>query len=90
MTEVQQAAKYISGLKYPIQERVILHDVFSVDEPHNKALKIERLQNRASPFRYSTIFENSTSGEGVQLSSTMVARCQPISQPTRLHPHQQQ
>ena len=41
--EEQQAAKYISGLKYPIQERVILHDVFSVDEVYNKALKIERL-----------------------------------------------
>ena len=40
MTEEQQATKYISGLKYSIQERVILHDVFSVDEAHNKALKM--------------------------------------------------
>jgi len=46
MMEEQQAAKYISGLKYSIQERVILHDVFSVDEAHNKALKVERLQCR--------------------------------------------
>ena len=43
MTEEQQAAKDISGLKYYIQERVILHDVFSVDEVPNKDLKIERL-----------------------------------------------
>ena len=34
MTEEQQATKY--GLKYPIQEYVILHDVFSIDEVHNK------------------------------------------------------
>jgi len=46
MMEEQQAAKYISSLKYSIKERVILHEVFSVDEAHNKALKIERLQSR--------------------------------------------
>ena len=47
MTEEQQAAKYISGLKYPIQECVTLHDVFfSIDEAHNKALKVEILQCR--------------------------------------------
>jgi len=39
MTEEQQAIKYISGLKYPIQERVILHHVFSIDKAHNKSLK---------------------------------------------------
>jgi len=54
MTDEQQAAKYISGIKYPIQEHVILYDVFSVDEAHNKALKIERLQSRTPPFRYPT------------------------------------
>ena len=27
MTEEQQVAKYISDLKYSIQERVILHDI---------------------------------------------------------------
>ena len=43
MTKEQQATKYINGLKYPIQEHVILHDVFSIDEAHNKAMKIERL-----------------------------------------------
>jgi len=51
MSEEQQAAKYINGLKYSIQERVIFHDVFSVDEAHNKAMKIKRLQNRALPFK---------------------------------------
>jgi len=45
--------KDISDLKYLFQERVILHDVFSIDEAHNKAMKIERLQNRASPFKSS-------------------------------------
>ena len=35
----EQAAKYISDIKYTIQERVILHDVFSVDEAHNKSLR---------------------------------------------------
>jgi len=46
MTEEQQAVKYINGLKYSIQECVILHDVFSIDEADNKTLKIERLQYR--------------------------------------------
>jgi len=44
MTEEQQATTYISDLKYLIQERVILHNVFSIDETHSKVLKIERLQ----------------------------------------------
>ena len=30
---------------------MILHNIFSIDEVHNKAIKIERLQNRASPFK---------------------------------------
>jgi len=51
ITEEHQAVKYISGIKYSNQECVILHDVFSVDEAHNKALKIERLQSRAPLFR---------------------------------------
>jgi len=64
--------KYIRGLKYPIQEQVILYDVFSVNEAHNKALKIERLQSRAPPFRHSMLIEKSVSGTGVQPSSTTV------------------
>jgi len=51
MTNEQQTAKYISKLKYLIQERVILHDVFSIDEAYNKAMKIERLYSTAPPFR---------------------------------------
>jgi len=51
MTEEQQAAKYISTLKYHIQERVILHDVFSVDEAYKKVMKIKRLQNKDLPFK---------------------------------------
>jgi len=47
----EQAVKCTSGLKYPIQERVILHDMFSINEAHNKTMKIERLQNTASTFK---------------------------------------
>jgi len=54
ITEEQQAAKYINSLKYPIRERVIRHDAFSVDEAHNKAMKIERLQKRVSSFKSVT------------------------------------
>jgi len=68
MTEEQQAAKYISGLKYPIQEHMILHDVFSVDEAHNKTMKIEMLQNRASPFK--SVAEKTSSNTRTQQSST--------------------
>ena len=51
MMEEKQAAKYINGLKYPIQECVIFYDVFSIDEAQNKALMIERLQSRVPLFR---------------------------------------
>jgi len=44
--EEQQAAKYISNIKYPSQECVILHNVFSVNEAHNKVLKVERFQSK--------------------------------------------
>jgi len=74
MRKEQQATKYISGLNYSIQECVILHDVFSIDEAHNKALKIERLQSRAPPFRRPVPIEESASGTRVQLSSTTVDR----------------
>ena len=43
MTEEQQTIKLISGLKYSIQERVIFHDVFFIDETCDKVMKIERL-----------------------------------------------
>jgi len=68
MTEEQQASKYISGLKYPIQERVVLHD--------DKTLKIERSHNRAPPFRYLMPIEELTNGTGVRPSFTMVDRPQ--------------
>ena len=43
MSEEQQATKYIGGLKYTSQERVVLHNIFSVDEAHNLALKAKIL-----------------------------------------------
>ena len=79
MTEEQQAAKHINDLKYPIQEHVILHDMFSVDEAHNKAMRIERLQSRAPSFRRPSPIKESTSDIGVQSSPTTV---------DRLHVHQ--
>ncbi|XP_073100556.1 uncharacterized protein [Elaeis guineensis] len=42
-TEEQQAGRYLSGLKYSIQEKIGLQTVWSVDEAHNLALKVERL-----------------------------------------------
>jgi len=63
---------------------VILHNVFSIDEAHNKALNIERLQNRTSLFRRSRLIEKSTSGAGVQPSTTMVDQ-PPIRQSTNAY-----
>ena len=64
----EQVAKYISSLKYPIQERMILHDVFSADEAYNKAIKIKRLQNRTSHFK--SVAENTSTSTRTQQSST--------------------
>ena len=90
MTDEQQTVKYISGLKYPIQERVILHDGFIIDEAHNKAIKIERLHRRALPFRRPMLLEEPLGGEGIHPSSTSVD--QPPTQQTvkALVRHQQQ
>jgi len=54
------------------QERVILHDVFSIDKTRNKAMEIERQQSKAPPFRRPLSIEEPLGGEGVQLSSTTV------------------
>jgi len=62
MTEEQQTAKYINGLRYTIQERVAFHDVFSIDKAHNKAMKIERLQSRAPPSRRQLSIEDPIEG----------------------------
>jgi len=51
LTEEQQTTKYIHGLKYPIQELVTLQDLYSVDKAQNKTMKVERLQNKALPFK---------------------------------------
>ena len=67
-----QTAKYINGIKYPIQEHVILNDVFFMDEAHNKTMKIERLQSRAPPFRHPLSIEEPLGDEVVQPSSTKV------------------
>ena len=61
MMEELQAVKYINDLKYTIQKCVILHDVFSIDEAHNKALMIKRLQSWALSFRHPTLIEEITS-----------------------------
>jgi len=56
MTEEQLTVKYVNGLRYTIQERIALHSVFSVDEAHNKAMKIER-QSRTPPSRHQLSIE---------------------------------
>ena len=70
MTEEQQTAKYINGLSYTIQERVALHDVFSVDKVHYKAMKIERLQSKTPLFSHQLSIEEPVEGDEVQPSST--------------------
>jgi len=84
MTDEQHTAKYISGLKYPIQERVILHDVFSVNEAHNKAMKIERLHIRAPLFRRLMSIDEPLGRERVQPSSATAD--QPLAQLTAKAP----
>ena len=54
LTEEQHTAKYIHRLKYSIQERVDLQDVYSVDEAQNKAKKVVRLQNNILSFKDTT------------------------------------
>jgi len=58
--------------------------MFSVDEAHNKTLKIERLQSSAPPFRRSTPTEEVASSTGVQLSFVTVDRPELVSRPTPL------
>ena len=64
----QQTAKYIHELKYPIQERVALQDLYSVDELQNKVMKIERLQNKAFLFKNAT--ERTSGGTRTQQDFT--------------------
>jgi len=66
---------------------VILHDVFSVDEAHNKAMKFERLQNRGSLFK--SIAENLQqykSSAGPHRASNLL----PVKRLTPLRPTRQQ
>jgi len=87
MSEEQQAAKYVSSLKYLIQKREILHDVFSVNKAYNKASKIEILESRALPFRRSIPIEKSASGVGVSRVLQRLTDRQPDSRPTPLQQH---
>jgi len=79
LTEEQQNAQYIHRLNYPIQERVAIQDVFSVNEAQNKVMKIGRLQSRAPPSRCPLSIEEHVGDDGVPLSSTTTG--QPIVQP---------
>jgi len=53
---------------------MILLDVFFIDEAHDKASKVERLQRRAPPSSCSAPIEEETIGVRVQLSSITVDR----------------
>jgi len=46
LTEEQQTIKYIHGLKYPIQERVALQDLYPIDEAQNKAMRMRGYRTR--------------------------------------------
>ena len=72
MMEEQHVVKYISDLKYPIQECVILYDVFSVNEAHNKVMKIERLKIRALSFK--SVAEKTFNNKRTQQSFTLSDR----------------
>jgi len=68
LTEEQLTAKYIHELKYTIQERMALQDLYSIDEAQNKAMKVERLQNKALPFKNA--IEKIIGGTRTQQGST--------------------
>ena len=70
LTEKQQTAKYIYELNYPIQERVAITDVFSVDEAQNKVMKIERLRSKAPPPRLPLSIEESVGDDEVPPNPT--------------------
>ena len=72
LTEEQQTIKYIHGLKYPIQERVALQDLYFIDEAQNKAMKVERLQNKTLPFKNAV--ERTSSGIRTKQDSTSSER----------------
>ena len=78
LTEEQQTVKYIHRLNWPIQECVAIQDMFYVDEAQNKAMKIERLQNRAPPSRHSLSIEEPVGNDEVPPSFTTTG--QPIVQ----------
>jgi len=80
LTEEQQTAKYIHRLNYPIQERVAILDVFSVDEAQNKTMKIKRLRSRALPSRRPLSIKEPIGDDRVPPSSTTTG--QPIVQPS--------
>ena len=80
LTEEQQTAKYNHGLNYSIQERMANQDVFSVNKAQNKAMKIEKLQSKAPPFRLPLSIEEPVGDDGVSPNSTTVG--QPMIQPT--------
>jgi len=63
-------------MKYSIQERVALQDMFSVIEAQNKAMKIERLHNRDLPFKGAAerTFDNIRTQQSFTSSERPLAR----------------
>ena len=47
-TEEQMVARYLSGLKLPIQESLSLHSIWTVSEAYNRALMVEKQFSRRS------------------------------------------
>ena len=57
MTKEQLAAEYTRGLMYSIQISVFPHNVFSLDEAYNLALKAEEMINLVSTFHEILLVE---------------------------------
>ena len=47
-TKEQMVARYLSGLKLPIQESLSLHSIWTVSEAYNRALMVEKQFSRRS------------------------------------------
>ncbi|KAJ0975499.1 hypothetical protein J5N97_017464 [Dioscorea zingiberensis] len=50
-TEEQLVARYLGGLRQPLQDVLSLHSLWTVSEAYQRALTVEKQQNRRPPIR---------------------------------------